>query len=57
MEDCKVADVVPVVRCKDCEYKGTTFCIAFGINPYGEDEILTDNEFCSWGKRKESENA
>ena len=41
------ADVVEVVRCKDCKYrKKNTFCLH---NMRYED----DNGFCSYGERKE----
>ena len=51
-------DVVEVVRCKDCEYFGKnrpyrnnklpfSFCDKFHHN------IMKENDFCSYGKRKE----
>lgn len=45
------ADVVPVVRCKDCKYRtgersGLVRCRAFNYMP-----MCVDN-FCSYGKRK-----
>lgn len=40
------ADVVEVVRCKDCEFRYTKECPQF-ILP------LDDNGFCSYGERKE----
>ncbi len=46
------ADVVAVVRCKDCRYrngkvnrKGFEVCDATGMD-------ITDNDFCSWGERR-----
>lgn len=49
------ADVVPVVRCKDCLYsddswakvneKGFLICPASGME-------ITDNDFCSYGERR-----
>ena len=55
------ADVVEVVRCKDCKYFGKnkahrvtklplSFCDKFMHN------ITTDNDFCSYGERKGTEN-
>lgn len=46
------ADVVPVVRCKDCKYRteerrGLVRCRAFNYMP-----MCVDN-FCSYGKRKD----
>lgn len=41
------ADVAPVVRCKDCKWRGTAGCVV-----YGEEQVWdTDNEFCSYGER------
>lgn len=39
------ADVVEVVRCKDCKYraKGLPYCAYFG-----------ETDFCSYGERKET---
>ena len=48
-------DAVPVVRCRDCKHRGTDYCI-FHINGEPADEELLlklDNDFCSYGKRKE----
>ena len=54
------ADVVEVVRCKDCIYKHTaestpiTYCKALSsgiIRPV----LIKDNDYCSYGKRKEVE--
>lgn len=43
------ADVVEVVRCKDCKnYNGHRFCL------YHADPV-DDNDFCSYGERKEDE--
>lgn len=51
-------DVIEVVRCKDCRYsrvyqtdsKGTmqTYCVAFIMS-----RTVTDDDFCSWGERRE----
>lgn len=48
IEDIPAADVVPVVRCRDCrEFAKTShWCESFD-NPTGEDD------FCSYGKRRE----
>lgn len=41
-------DAVPVVRCKDCKWRGTAGCVV-----YGEEQVWDmDNEFCSYGERK-----
>lgn len=52
---CK-ADVVEVVRCRDCTYfdkaivtkKGFVICPASGME-------ITDDDFCSYGERRESD--
>ena len=52
IENQPAADVVEVVRCKDCEYmknakvnkKGFMICSASGME-------ITDNDYCSYGER------
>jgi hypothetical protein len=51
-------DAVPVVRCRDCEKRGTTNC-GMRYNETDDDGRVVgdwsweeDNDFCSWGKRK-----
>ena len=47
-------DAVPVVRCKDCVYKASAEVIdGFLICPASGMEIC-DDDFCSYGERKES---
>lgn len=43
------ADVVEVVRCKDCAHKGAAFCMA------GDFPLTKENEncYCSYGERRE----
>jgi hypothetical protein len=41
------ADVVPVVRCKECAHLFYTMCAAFGFLP------RKPNDFCSYGERKD----
>ena len=43
------ADVVPVVRCKDCKYNATTHKC---LNPDSFFLIPKDDDFCSYGKRE-----
>ena len=49
------ADVVEVVRCKDCKYREnreTWFaCTYWNADPY-EQPTVNDNDFCSYGERK-----
>lgn len=54
----ELAELVKVVRCKDCRHsrvyqtdsKGTmqTYCVAFIMS-----RTVTDDDFCSWGERRE----
>ena len=53
IEECEDADVVEVVRCKDCKHYRDSF-------PYDTCDVFdakaTDEEdFCSYGERKETE--
>ena len=46
------ADVVPVVRCKDCRLRGREECAMFYRCEYGEQHTWeTDNDFCSYGEQ------
>ena len=48
--DMPVADVAPVVRCKDCKYYyecGVNFCDRLGMDCPGDSDF-----FCSYGERK-----
>ena len=47
LENIPAADVVPVVRCKDCAHLYGTLCTVCGLLP------RNPNEFCSRGERKE----
>lgn len=57
------ANVVPVVRCKDCKYyrnRPNGLCYLH-TEPYGDgykgDAVcVEDNDFCSCGERKENDN-
>lgn len=45
---------VPVVRCKDCVRRGTPECGMYYECECGQQHTWeTDNDFCSFGKRKE----
>ena len=45
------ADAVPVVRCKDCAWRGTAGC---PYNAFDRRVERPDNGFCSDGERKEN---
>lgn len=52
------ADVAPVVRCKDCRWRGREDCAMFYRCNCGEQHTWeTDNDFCSWGERRDRDNA
>lgn len=56
--DAPAADVVPVVRCKDCHWRGREECAMFYRCECGEQHTWeTDNDFCSWAKRRDRDNA
>lgn len=50
-------DIVPIVRCKDCIWRGREECAMFYRCECGEQHTWeTDNDFCSYGERKEYAN-
>ena len=45
-------DVAPVVRCKDCRWRGREDCAMFYRCECGEQHTWeTDNDFCSYGEQ------
>ena len=50
VEQMSPADVVKVVRCKDCKYNATTHKC---LNPDSFFLIPKDDDFCSYGERRE----
>lgn len=50
LKDFPSADVVPVVRCKDCKYDETNNCPMYKAH-FG----YTDVDFCSCGEPKDGE--
>lgn len=50
LDEIPAADVVEVVRCKDCKYNiGTKKC----LNPDSFFAVPKDDDFCSYGERKD----
>lgn len=50
-------DIVPIVRCKDCIWRGREECAMFYRCECGEQHTWeTDDDFCSYGERKEHAN-
>ena len=58
LHSAKTIDAVPVVRCKDCKFRKPTFnvkyyfCTVWDADD-SETAYVTDNDFCSYGERKE----
>ena len=50
-------DAVPVVRCRECKHRGTDDCIFHIKGEPADEELLLklDNDFCSYGERKEGD--
>lgn len=48
-------DAVRVVRCRECKHRGTDDCIFHIKGEPADEELLLklDNDFCSYGERKE----
>ena len=56
LEETPAADVVDVVRCKDCKYAfhhplGYIYCHRDGRNAY--EMVFKKDSFCSYGERKD----
>ena len=51
------ADVVPVVRCKDCKYRSYDYdCVGNHLcEKRGNRYYCEDNDFCSYGERRDSD--
>lgn len=50
MERVPTVDAVEVVRCKDCEWRN---CLRCYHKRSGMDDLVGENDYCSWGKRRE----
>ena len=48
-------NLTEVVRCKDCKHRGTDYCIFHIKGEPADEELLRklDNDFCSYGERRE----
>ena len=58
LENEPAADVVDVVRCKDCKHRGGDICPMCHLiwqedGGYGYTDITMDENYCSYGERKE----
>lgn len=59
LDELPAADVVEVVRCKDCRHYtpwSDNHDYGYGICDFHEGENVINRGFCSEGKRKEGEN-
>lgn len=55
IEDAPVADVAPVVRCKNCKYAyyyNEEGCRGFVCNGYFQYADVESNDFCSYGEMR-----
>lgn len=55
LREAPTVDAVEVVRCWECKHRGTDDCIFHTNGEPADEELLLklDNDFCSYGKRKE----
>lgn len=52
VQEVPTADVAPVVRCKDCRWRGSEECAMFYRCECGEQHTWEmDDDFCSYGER------
>ncbi len=55
IEQIPADDVAEVVRCEDCIRRGTEDCAMYYGCECGEQHTWeTDNDFCSWGERRDN---
>jgi hypothetical protein len=52
IDDTSTADVVEVVRCKDCKYYIANYCTR-DIKGRTNMFYMTENDYCSYGERRE----
>lgn len=57
LADAPTVDAVEVVRCRECKHRGTDDCIFHIKGEPADEELLLklDNDFCSYGERKEGD--
>lgn len=56
LQEAPTIEAVPIVRCRDCKYRGTNECIFHIKGESADEELLKklDNDFCSYGERRNS---
>ena len=57
LREAPTVDAVEVVRCRDCKHRGTDYCIFHIKGEPADEELLRklDNDFCSYGERKDGD--
>jgi predicted RNA-binding Zn-ribbon protein involved in translation (DUF1610 family) len=61
IEAAPTIEAAPVVRCKDCKHRGTSYDCPFRrivfteAEGYHYDDCTMDDSFCSFGEKKEEE--
>lgn len=55
IEDIPTADVVEVVRCRNCKHRRETMHRSYCLPAFGLKQITDLNGFCSYGERKDAE--
>ena len=57
IKNAPTVDAVPVVRCRECKHRGTDYCIFHIKGEPADEELLRklDNDFCSYGERKDGD--
>lgn len=56
IDEAPTVDAAEVVRCRDCKHRGTDYCIFHIKGEPADEELLgkLDNDFCSYGERKDN---
>ena len=57
LETAQTVDAVPVVRCENCRKRHTWECAMHYESEDGKEQYgwENDNDFCSWGERKDGD--
>ena len=54
LRDCSTVDAIQVVRCKECDKRGTIFCpMVHETLGSGLVDYASDDGYCNWTPRKE----
>ena len=55
IDDATTVDAVPVVRCRECKWWHEDDDIGYCDNPDGLDNYAKQDDFCSYGERKDGD--